>query len=417
MVGEWSESSLGDLVEIEHGFAFKGDYFRDEPPGDILLTPGNFAIGGGFKSDKLKYYDGPVPDEFVLHQGDLIVTMTDLSKESDTLGYSAFVPTPSKGRRYLHNQRLGKVVVKDKAAIALCYVHYLMCSSAYRHEVLASATGTTVKHTSPERIKRFRFLRPSLPEQRAIAHILGTLDDKIEPNHKMNDTLEAMAQALFKNWFVEFEPFRNQGMEDSPLGPIPKGWRVGTLGQICDIIMGQSPPGDTYNESGEGTPFYQGIRDFGPRFPALRVYCTAPTRFAQKGDILLSVRAPVGSLNIATEYCSIGRGVAALRLKSEHGGFLYYLLKANHLKWEKFEAEGTVFGAANKADVHGLEIIVPSNDIIKRFSNTIEPLDTKIELNERESQTLASIRDTLLPKLLSGELRVKYAERFAGDVT
>src|SRR5262245_48344387 len=202
MEGEWIGKSLSDLVDIRHGFAFKGEFFRDEPPGDILLTPGNFAIGGGFKADKFKYYDGPVPDEFVLREGDIIVTMTDLSRNADTLGYPACVPASGKGRRYLHNQRLGKVVPKTKDAINLRYLQYLMCSEAYRHEIIASATGTTVKHTSPERIQRFRFRLPPLPEQRAIAHILGTLDDKIELNLRMSETLETMARALFKSWFV-----------------------------------------------------------------------------------------------------------------------------------------------------------------------------------------------------------------------
>ena len=153
---EWTESSLNDLVEVKHGFAFQGKFFHDEPQGDVLLTPGNFSIGGGFKAEKFKYYDGPVPDEFVLCEGDLIVTMTDLSKEADTLGYPAFVPSRTDRRRYLHNQRLGKFLIKDRRALDLRYLHYLLCSQEYRDEVLASATGTTVKHTSPERIKRFR---------------------------------------------------------------------------------------------------------------------------------------------------------------------------------------------------------------------------------------------------------------------
>jgi type I restriction enzyme S subunit len=245
MGGKWVEKSLGDLIDIKHGFAFKGEFFRDEPPGDILLTPGNFANGGGFKADKFKYYGGPIPNEFVLHEGDLIVTMTDLSKNADTLGFPAVVPSSTEGIRYLHNQRLGKVVVRDKNATDSLYLHYLMCSQSYRNEIVASATGTTVKHTSPERIKRFRFQLPPLSEQCAIAHILGTLDDKIELNHRMNETLEAMARALFKSWFVDFDPVRAKSegrdpglpkhiadlfldsSEDSELGEIPKGGELG----------------------------------------------------------------------------------------------------------------------------------------------------------------------------------------------
>src|SRR5437867_2582945 len=125
MAGEWQPDSLENLIEVKHGFAFAGEEIHEEPQGDVLLTPGNFAIGGGFKADKFKYYDGPVPDEFVLGERDLLVTMTDLSKQADTLGFPAFVPTRTDGRRYLHNQRLGKVVLKDREALDIRYLHYL----------------------------------------------------------------------------------------------------------------------------------------------------------------------------------------------------------------------------------------------------------------------------------------------------
>ena len=205
---DWVQTSLADLIDVRHGFAFKGVFINEEECRDVLLTPGNFAIGGGFKDDKFKYFHASYPEELILNSGDLLVTMTDLSKQADTLGYPAVVPTSPEGRRYLHNQRLGKVVIKDKRSLKARYLYYVMCSAEYRHEVLASATGTTVKHTSPERIKRFRFHLPPPLEQRAIAHILGTLDDKIELNRRMNETLEAMARALFKSWFIDFDPVR-----------------------------------------------------------------------------------------------------------------------------------------------------------------------------------------------------------------
>jgi len=258
MAREWQNCLLADLVDIKHGFAFHGAFIHDEPSGDILLTPGNFAIGGGFKGDKFKYYFGEVPDEYVLREGDLLVTMTDLSKQSDTLGFPAFVPARKDDRHYLHNQRLGKVVIKEPEKIDLKYLHYLLCSSGYRHEILASATGTTVKHTSPDRIKRFQFVCPSLSEQRAIAHILGTLDDKIELNRRMNETLEAMDRALFKSWFMDFDPVRANAegrptglpkhiadlfpdsFEDSELGEIPKGWEVKKLGDLLELAYGKA---------------------------------------------------------------------------------------------------------------------------------------------------------------------------------
>ena len=221
---DWVHARLSDLIDIKHGYAFKGEYFHEEPPGDFLLTPGNFAIGGGFQWGKRKYYrDGPVPDEFVLRPGDLLVTMTDLSKEADTLGYSAVVP--ESDFRLLHNQRLGKIIRKSES-IELGYLHWLLRSPDYRNEILASYTGSTVKHTSPKKILAYQFLCPPLQEQQQVATVLDSLERKIELNRRMNDTLEAMARAIFKDWFVDFGPTPRQGRRPRSL-PRPR-----TLGLV-----------------------------------------------------------------------------------------------------------------------------------------------------------------------------------------
>jgi len=154
---DWARATLADLISIKHGYAFKGEYFRDHPPGDVLLTPGNFAIGGGFQLGKIKYYVGPPAKGFVLAPGDLLVTMTDLSKAGDTLGFPAIVP--ADGRRYLHNQRLGKVEVKSDE-VTRDFVYWLMHTKEYRDEILSGVTGSTVKHTSPTKIAAFEFKLP-----------------------------------------------------------------------------------------------------------------------------------------------------------------------------------------------------------------------------------------------------------------
>jgi type I restriction enzyme S subunit len=191
----WKVIKLGDLIDIKHGYAFKGEFFRTEPPGDILLTPGNFAIGGGFKDDKFKYYLGEVPEEFVLDQGDLLVTMTDLSKAGDTLGYPAIIPAP-RGSHYLHNQRLGKVIIKSGVSLSKLHLYYLLCTDAYRHEILASATGTTVKHTSPDRIKAFDFLFPNNDISLIFGKFLTPSYNKIILNQEESLSLASIRDTL-----------------------------------------------------------------------------------------------------------------------------------------------------------------------------------------------------------------------------
>ena len=181
--------------------------------------------------------------------------------------------------------------------------------------------------------------------------------------------------------------------------------------------MGQSPPGETYNEVGEGLPFYQGRADFGVRFPTRRVYCSAPTRLASAGDTLISVRAPVGDINMATERCAIGRGVAAARHKTGSRSYSYQFMLSIEEVFAGFDAEGTVFGSIGKKDFHAIPCGIPPRDLVVAFERRLSPIDDRIEVNERECGTLAALRDTLLPKLISGELRIHDANRFGQGTT
>ncbi len=179
---------LGDYIRIKHGFAFKGDHITTEDNGVVLVTPGNFEIGGGFKERKCKFFDSDYPEEYVLHAGDLIVTMTDLSKQGDTLGYSALVP--KSNRVYLHNQRIGLVEVINEEADK-GYLYWFMRTRKYQKQIVATASGSTVKHTSPTRICEIEIELPSLREQQAIASTLFALENKIANNRAINDNLAA----------------------------------------------------------------------------------------------------------------------------------------------------------------------------------------------------------------------------------
>jgi type I restriction enzyme S subunit len=183
----WEVATLGDIIRIKHGFAFKGDYFSEEETDDILVTPGNFRIGGGFNYSKLKYYDGEYSSEYILNSGDLIVTMTDLSKEGDTLGYPALVPHIT-GKKLLHNQRIGKVEL-NKNSMLKTYIYFAMCQNSYRNYVLSGATGTTVKHTSPGRISDYMLVIPTAEILLQFEKISQSLIDNIGFNYLQNQML------------------------------------------------------------------------------------------------------------------------------------------------------------------------------------------------------------------------------------
>ena len=194
----WRQCFLGDFIDIKHGYAFKGAFFSDEPTVNILLTPGNFKIGGGFGYKKFKYYQGEVPEDYVLDKGDLIVTMTDLSKDGDTLGYSALVPS-IPGKNLLHNQRIGKVSYKTELPIKF-YLYWLLRTDEYRRFVLGSATGTTVRHTSPTRILEYQCLLPKKEmllkfEKIAVDLYKKELSNELE-NHHLTETRDTLLPKL-----------------------------------------------------------------------------------------------------------------------------------------------------------------------------------------------------------------------------
>jgi len=293
------------------------------------------------------------------------------------------------------------------------FIFYLF--KAFKDYVLRRETGTVFGAVTLDVISKLKFPFPTIGEQESIAKTFLDFDLKIELNRQMNKTIEVCSQTIFKRWFVDFEfpneegkPYKSSGGKiiNSSFGKLPFNWELGSLGDICEITMGQSPPGETYNEEGAGVPFFQGIRDFGFRFPSKRVYCTAATRFAEQGDVLLSVRAPVGSLNVADERCAIGRGISAIRLKEKQNGFLYYLLMATRSDWNRYGDKGSVFGSITKHDVHDFKIIKPPKDLRDKFGKLVEPLDAKILLNNVQSRNLAAVRDSLLPKLMSGKIKV-----------
>jgi type I restriction enzyme S subunit len=268
-----------------------------------------------------------------------------------------------------------------------------------------------------ELLSEYKIRLPNLAEQQSIAAILSSLDTKIELNNKICSELESLAKNLYHYWFTQFDfpdekgnPYRSSGgkMEWNKelRREIPEGWDVGTLANIATIIMGQSPNGNSYNVDGNGLIFFQGCTDFTFRFPTRRLYTTEPSRIAQSGDILLSVRAPVGMINIAIEKCCIGRGLSALHSNTKHDSYLLYLMKSKKEQLDVHNRNGTTFGSIDKDSLLGLAIELVPEKIKANFNRLIIPIDAQIKNACKESLELAKLRDFLLPLLMNGQVSV-----------
>ena len=241
---------------------------------------------------------------------------------------------------------------------------------------------------------------------------------KVKPT-PINDNLEAMAKQLYDYWFVQFDfpneegkPYKSSGgtmvWNEKLKRKIPQEWSNGILSDVANITMGQSPDGSSYNEDGEGIIFYQGSTDFGLRFPDIRQYTTSPSRYANKGDILMSVRAPVGALNIANNDCCIGRGLSALSSKIGSMTHLYYLMNDFRLKFEGMNSAGTTFGSITKNELFSLPVIIPTKSVLSEFEQVCAPIFYKQMIIGEEINALTKQRDELLPLLMNGQASVNY---------
>ena len=303
----------------------------------------------------------------------------------------------------------------DEEKVSSEYVYYFLKT---QYENLRGLSSGIRKNLNTNDIKNFVVRLPeNLKTQQSIAAVLSALDKKIALNKQINARLEEMARTLYDYWFVQFDfpdvdgkPYKSSGGEmvfDETLKrKIPKGWEVNSLNQVADIVMGQSPDGASYNLEQEGTIFFQGSTDFDWRFPNVRQYTTSPTRFAQKGDILLSVRAPVGDLNISPFECCIGRGLAALRSKSGSNSFLFYVMKYFKTVFERRNTEGTTFGSITKDDLHSLKLVAPADNVLEKYNEIASKYDEMIFIRSQQSHQLTQLRDFLLPMLMNGQVSV-----------
>lgn len=275
------------------------------------------------------------------------------------------------------------------------WMYYYLRSPQAKAYIQTHLRGSTQAYVPLGGLREMPVPVPPQTVRNEIIAILRPIDEKIECNNAINDNLQQQAMALYAEMF---------------LNSSDNNVTSGTLSDIAAITMGQSPSGISYNEDGVGEVFYQGRAEFGFRFPKRRLFTTEPKRMAETGDVLLSVRAPVGDLNVAYERCCIGRGLGAIHSKTGHSSFVLYTMFALRSQLDVFNGEGTVFGSINRDALNAIPIDIPPVTEIDQFEAVAHPIDELIRANYEENCRLEAIRDSLLPKLMSGEIDVSAVQ-------
>ena len=346
---KWSFEKIGNLCRIKHGFAFKGEFFTDS--GEfILLTPGNFNETGGLKlkGDKEKYYRGEIPADFILEEGDLLIVLTDLMQNAPILGGAAFIPVSN---RFLHNQRLGKVEHLNLSRIDAKFFFYCLNDESYRGQVRSSATGSTVRHSAPERVYNCQIPLPPLPTQQKIAAILSAYDDLIENNLRRIRLLEEAAQHLYREWFVRF---RFPGWEEvKVVDGLPEGWERKKIGEVCEAVGGGTPSTKEPKYWDGGEIIWFSPTDLSKN--SSLVLLDSTSKITEEGlknssakllpprTILMSSRATIGLFGIISKHCSTNQGFISIIPNEEHFRF-YLLFNLLHRKQEIINnANGSTF--------------------------------------------------------------------------
>ena len=365
---------------------------------------------GNLLEDDKKSVSSPEIEKYILKEGDIVFARTG----------------NSTGRTYYHEEKNGKLafagfLIKfslDKSKVNPKYLKYFTISKPYKQWVDNLSNGSTRGNINAKTFAECPIILPSREQQDYLVRVLSSLEEKIQTNNQINQELEAMAKTLYDYWFVQFDfPDQNGKLYKSSGGKmvyhpelkreIPDGWGVEKLGDIANITMGQSPKGTSYNEVGEGMLFFQGSTDFGWRFPVARQYTTEPSRIAEEDDILLSVRAPVGTFKIADTRCCIGRGLAAINSKVGANSYIFNVMQDFKKLFAMMNSVGTTFGSITKDDLYSLQLVYPPTELLMKFDQSVKSIDREVKNRSCQNQELTQLRDWLLPMLMNGQVKVE----------
>jgi type I restriction enzyme S subunit len=409
---------LGKVLSIKHGWPFLGEYFSDD--GElVVLTPGNFYEEGGFKRvyGKEKFYLGEYPAEYLCSEGDLVVTMTQQAE--GLLGSTALIPESGV---YLHNQRIGLITYDDHQTDKL-YLYYLFMTSGVRQQIRATASGSKVKHTSPERIYDVKVWLPELSQQKAIGRKLNNIDRKISLNNAINAELEKAAKLLYNYWFVQFDfpnaegkPYRASGgkmvYNEQLKRKIPKGWKVDKLESKLNMQRGFEPGSGAYSEVAtemETVPFIR-VSDLGAK-PALYISKEAVNgNCCVPADVLVSFDGSIGKMAIAMEG-AYSSGIRKITPKDDDysNALIYFIFQSEEIQKTiaKYAVGSNILHAGGAIE----HLMFPYEEAAaKAFTAKVDPMYKKIVANHQQNKELAALRDFLLPLLMNGQVTVAASE-------
>ena len=392
---------LGDLVSIKHGFAFPGSGFSDNSALPMLLTPGNFALGGGFQGGKTRSFAGDFDSAYVLSPGDLVVSMTDLSREGATLGNLALVP--SEGI-YLHNQRIGLVSILRTDLATKEFLNYRLRLPDYRTHILGTATGSTVRHTSPDRIKAFPLVLPPIERQRAIAEVLGALDDKIAANGRLAGLAFDLARESFRQQTANLPGVSLTAFAEPLLGGTPNRAEATLWRDEVAWASARDVSAASHGIIVKTMERISGVASAGANRLAAH----------PRGSVVLTARGTVGAVARLAIPAAINQSCYAFEPTKVRAAPLYFSVLAAVDRLQAM-AHGSVFSTVTMDTLERVEVadarLLPPDVVAK-----LEALSGVNEGAALENQTLAELRDTLLPELMSGRLRVREAERAVEEV-
>jgi type I restriction enzyme S subunit len=393
---DWDVVRLGDVFDMQQGKAMSPKNRLGISPQPFLRTVN--VLWGHVDLSTLDYMD--FTDEEItklcLQPGDLLVC------EGGEIGRTAMWRGEIKVCGYQnHIHRLRK---QKQDIWSEFYMYWLQAAFLILGLYAGEGIRTTIPNLSRGRLKSFLVPKPPLHEQQKIATVLSTIQKAVEHQDKIIETTRKLKKSLLHRLFTE--GLNGEEQKETEIGQVPKSWDVVRLGDVAKITMGQSPPSETYNAIGKGLPFLQGKAEFGEIYPTLVKYCSRPLKVASQEDILISVRAPVGDVNIAPIKCIIGRGLASIRITNGENLFLFYLLKFHKRKIEE-EGTGSTFKAIRKSNLVTLKIPLPPLSEQQQIAHILSTVDKKIEIEERRKASLKELFKTMLHKLMSGEIRLK----------